>query len=290
MQCKSPTVPLISIGVPLYNAEKYISEALDCLLGQTYSEIEILISDNCSTDRTLEIVEEFASRDKRIKIYRQTENIGPVPNFQFVLEKAKGEYFLWRSYDDWSDATYLEKLSGVLNTNPGADLAVASLIQDNGGRQRAAGRQITSKELGRGVLSRARLLNISHPYWMYGLFRRKAASEAINRVVQQYPHVWAWDHLVLFPIVLSGRVLANYETNFYQRETGISNSRYRPKTAREQVRLALDFYAVCRSVLKLQKNGFLFALIMPFYFAKHTSNKTEKFSRILRVWFGIKKI
>src|SRR5690606_4523601 len=117
--------------MPLYNAELHIRQSLECLLRQTHSDFEIIISDNQSTDRTLDIVRDYAARDNRIKIFQQSENIGPVPNFKFVLEQAAGEYFMWRSYDDWSDDNYLEKLAELLNTHDNIDLAIPNVFQFN---------------------------------------------------------------------------------------------------------------------------------------------------------------
>jgi glycosyltransferase involved in cell wall biosynthesis len=89
--------------MPVYNGEKYIRDALDSLLSQTFSDFELIISDNASIDRTEEICREYAVRDSRISYYRQLENIGAAANFKFVLEKARCDYFMWAAYDDtWS--------------------------------------------------------------------------------------------------------------------------------------------------------------------------------------------
>ena len=94
----------VSIGMPVYNGAKYIREALDSLLSQTYTDFELIISDNSSTDETQSICEEYAFADKRIKYIRQKENIGATKNFQFVLDEAVGEFFMWAADDDvWSE-------------------------------------------------------------------------------------------------------------------------------------------------------------------------------------------
>jgi glycosyltransferase involved in cell wall biosynthesis len=90
----------VSIGMPVYNGEKFIEQALDCLLEQTFTDFELIISDNASTDATESICRNYANRDSRIKYFRQDENLGALRNFQFVLDESVGEYFMWAACDD----------------------------------------------------------------------------------------------------------------------------------------------------------------------------------------------
>lgn len=87
-----PRVPRVSIGMPVYNGDPFIRGALDSLLAQTFTDFELIISDNASTDRTEAICREYAARDIRIRYVRQTENRGAKANFEFVLDKAVGLY------------------------------------------------------------------------------------------------------------------------------------------------------------------------------------------------------
>lgn len=109
---------LVSIGLPVFNGSKLLRAAIGMLLNQTYQNIELIISDNCSTDSTQKISEEFASRDNRIKYFRQVENIGAGRNFRFVLEQARGKYFLWNASDDLRSADYLAVNVEFLEENP----------------------------------------------------------------------------------------------------------------------------------------------------------------------------
>ncbi|CAG1020069.1 Glycosyltransferase GlyG [Patescibacteria group bacterium] len=102
--------PIISIGMPVYNGEKYIEEALESLLSQTFSNFELIISDNNSTDQTNKICEYYAKKDKRIRYLRQTNNLGAIANFQFVLNQSVGRYFMWAAYDDKWSLNWLESL------------------------------------------------------------------------------------------------------------------------------------------------------------------------------------
>jgi glycosyltransferase involved in cell wall biosynthesis len=100
--------PKVSIGMPVYNGEQYVRRALDSLLAQTFSDFELIISDNASTDRTYDICKQYVLNDSRIILYKQTKNIGPHGNFRFVLEKSQGEYFFWAAHDDWWDVEFIQ--------------------------------------------------------------------------------------------------------------------------------------------------------------------------------------
>ena len=99
------TRPIVSIGMPVYDGERFIEDALDSLLAQTFTDFELIISDNASTDATESICCNYAKRDSRIRYIRQIENLGALRNFQFVLNEANGDYFMWAASDDkWSSA------------------------------------------------------------------------------------------------------------------------------------------------------------------------------------------
>ena len=99
--------PLVTIAIPTYNrADKYLSHTLECATKQTYENIEILVSDNCSTDQTPEVVNSFS--DPRIKYFRQETNLGAFGNWNFLLEQANGDYFHMYHDDDQIDADFIE--------------------------------------------------------------------------------------------------------------------------------------------------------------------------------------
>ena len=77
--------PLVSIGLPVYNGENFVAEAIQCVLSQTFSDWELIISDNASTDRTVHICREFAAKDARIRVHQNKQNMGVCPNFNQVF-------------------------------------------------------------------------------------------------------------------------------------------------------------------------------------------------------------
>lgn len=110
--------PRISIGLPVYNGEKFLKESLDSLLAQTFTDFEIIICDNASTDETEKICRGYAAKDKRIRYYRNEHNLGAAPNYNRTFELAKGEYFKWAADDDICAPTLLERCIEVLDNNP----------------------------------------------------------------------------------------------------------------------------------------------------------------------------
>lgn len=109
--------PKISIGLPAYNAEKLMEKTISSILNQTWKDFELIISDNASTDKTSEICKKFEKMDSRIKFFKQEKNMGPYWNFNFVLKKSQGEYFVWFATDDEHENTFLEKNLKILEEN-----------------------------------------------------------------------------------------------------------------------------------------------------------------------------
>lgn len=110
-------VPQVSMGMPVYNGAKFIREALDSLLAQTFTDFELIISDNASTDETEAICHEYAAKDERIRYVRQAKNLGPGTNFKFVLDEAVGDYFMWTAADDVWDKSWIDTLLPISSDN-----------------------------------------------------------------------------------------------------------------------------------------------------------------------------
>lgn len=102
--------PLVSVGIPTYNRPEGLRRTLGCIIQQTYKNLEIIVSDNCSSNPEVEkVVNEFIKKDLRIRYFRQSENFGPGNNFNFLLENATGEYFMWAADDDEWEWDFIEK-------------------------------------------------------------------------------------------------------------------------------------------------------------------------------------
>ena len=117
MKSKSISNGKLSIGLPVFNGEKFLHKCLSSLLEQSYEDFEIIISDNASTDKTEIICQEYSKKDKRINYIRQEKNIGLLPNFNFVLEQSDNEFFMWMGVDDYILPDYVKKNMNILKSN-----------------------------------------------------------------------------------------------------------------------------------------------------------------------------
>jgi glycosyltransferase involved in cell wall biosynthesis len=117
------STPLLSVGLFVYNGERFLKEAIDSILNQTFTDFELLISDNASTDRTGEIAEASAKRDERIRYYRSERNMGAGWNARRVYELATGKYFRWATADDLLEPDLLRRCVEILDGDPGCVLA-----------------------------------------------------------------------------------------------------------------------------------------------------------------------
>ncbi len=107
--------PRVSIGLPVYNGEQFVRQAIDSVLAQTYTDFELIISDNASTDKTPAICRLYAQKDSRISFHRNRRNIGPARNFNTLVRLCKGEYFQWLSHDDVLAPEFIAKSVHVLD-------------------------------------------------------------------------------------------------------------------------------------------------------------------------------
>ena len=126
--------PLLSVGLFVYNGERFLEETLDSILSQTFTDFELIISDNASTDRTGEISEAYVRRDDRIRYYRGEKNMGAGWNVRRVYELATGKYFKWAAADDILEPNFLRRCIEVLESDPDCVVAYAKTkeIDENG--------------------------------------------------------------------------------------------------------------------------------------------------------------
>jgi FkbM family methyltransferase len=126
--------PLVSIGIPTYNRQKFLEEALHSVMNQTYPNLEIILSDNASSDKTQAFCHEMSSKDSRIKYIRQEHNLGAIRNFEQVFQVASGKYFMWVADDDKCEPECIEKLVDYLEANPSVVLCAPDfkVIDSNG--------------------------------------------------------------------------------------------------------------------------------------------------------------
>jgi len=208
--------PTVSIGMPLFNAGRCLQEAVESILGQTFADFELIISDNASTDATPSICERFAAADPRVRYARNERNLGAAWNFNAVFTRSSGRYFKWAAGDDACHPTFLERCVAVLDRQPEVVIAYPrTQVIDEDGSPLDVGRD--TLRLGSpdvcdrfaDTLSPLRYTN----YPFYGLIRREALER--SRLMIDY---LAADRCLLAELSLYGRFQEIDETLFRRRK------------------------------------------------------------------------
>jgi len=228
----------VSIGMPVWNGEDFIKLALDSLLAQDFKDFEIIISDNASTDNTEEICEKYIKKDERIKYIRQCENIGLDRNFNFVLDKAKGEYFMWAAHDDLWEPTYISEMVKVLDNNKSVVIAsgITEYIDRNGSSIRTLHEAVPLYSP-RTIFKRAFKLLIEDLHHtqagiiFYGLMRTHIIKKIggyshfkKNRVELFNRGTYTGDIQTIFKLIFEGDFYIVNKVLFYQRESMVRHS------------------------------------------------------------------
>ncbi len=276
------TPPSVTIGMPVYNGEAYLDKALESLSQQSFQDMEILISDNASTDTTPEIIARWAEKDKRIRVHRQPENIGARRNFIWLLENATAPWMKFAAHDDTLTPNYVEALYALIETHPKARLLAASvkLFKPDGSlyKDTPFPEDINAAQ---GFKRTKLLLEHVRSGWVYGLFRRDSFKDAWFEA-ERFTYVWGQDLLVMLPFLLSGAVAGTAAATFYQLDTGDSSIAYKPKTLSRQAHMYFSYLfeclrALCRAPLPLwQKCALAPRMII------YTGYNCWKFRRLIR--------
>ena len=190
--------------------------ALDCLLAQTHSNFELIISDNASTDSvTKAITEDYARRDSRIRLTRQPFNQGAVPNFIWVLHEAKGDYFMWAAHDDFWSSNYVEALANRLDQVPDAVLSTGAArvatTRRNGMKEQEI---VPSAPNGdRDMTLAVYIKHFMACVWVYGLYRTAWVAKAAPEW-KQYP-LLSGDVIWLWGVLLQKQVVGDSAATFF---------------------------------------------------------------------------
>jgi glycosyltransferase involved in cell wall biosynthesis len=179
-------VPLVSIGLPVRNGEAGILRALESLTAQTWPKLEIVVSDNASTDNTVALVQGVIARDPRVRLVRQAQDIGMMANFHAVAAAARGDFFLWAAHDDTRDPGYVRVLMAAMAAQPAQVVVVHGDTDEvfEGFTRRHAENFVT-----RGLPPAARLWRIARgqSFFLYGLWRREIAARLPMRELYWWP-------------------------------------------------------------------------------------------------------
>ncbi len=128
--------PTVTVGIPVFNGARFIRQAIESVLAQSFTDFELLISDNASVDGTAAICGEYAAHDSRIKFVQQERNHGPFWNLKFVTEQATGRLLVWLAHDDALHRQFIEECVAYLDRNPRAVMVSSDFrIVDESGDQ-----------------------------------------------------------------------------------------------------------------------------------------------------------
>ena len=204
---------MVTIGVPTYNRPDDLRRCLNELTGQTYQHLEIIVSDNASTDtRVAEVLQE-AARDVRVRVVRQASNVGATLNFQFVLNQARGDFFLWAGDDDFRAPDFIARLLTALDSSPDASVAFCDFFECVASGDRAAGYP-NHLALLRAFESPKRWQRLIMYFWqheglgkanlMYGLYRTDSLRFLDWTAFIERHGAWGADMLFVFKMLGKG--------------------------------------------------------------------------------------
>lgn len=237
-------MPTVSIGLPVYNGEPYLAQALSSLLQQEFTDFELIISDNASIDHTETICGEYAAQDSRICYSRLDKTVGPMENFNRALSLASGDFFMWAAHDDIRSLSFLATTSTIMNTRRDAGIifCIPNAIDAEG--QVFAGAPKFMNLQGTSRLDGLRRYLLQEEKWgkanaIYGLMRRETVLATGGYRNWTQDGLGADMHFV-FKMLTMGQLIVVPEVLFYKRlilapEPRKKNHSKRPKAMARRI-------------------------------------------------------
>lgn len=217
--------PLVSIGMPVFNGERFIRQAVDSLLAQDHEHLELIISDNGSEDATAAICRQYAAKDPRVQFHRSPSNVGATANFNRVFELSSGDYFMWAAHDDFWAPEFVRTCLELLLERDSILLAgcACELVDPETGEHIETDRGISTRGMTpyeRFKLHKLTLHTLSnYNIVFYGLFRRASLDK-----VMPFRKVISNDHLLLAQLAMWGEFDTHPESLMTKRRGGASRS------------------------------------------------------------------
>jgi len=251
---RSKNVPLVSIGIPVYNGEKTIREVIDSLLSQDFNDFELIISDNASTDSTGSICQMYTKRDPRVHYHLNETNLGHIANFNGLIHLARGKYFMWAADDDWWEPDYVSCMVDALDNNPDAVLSFSGYDFISADKTPYTKKDNMSKSIGRDTTFSRLLYSCSLSRWVangnyvHGLMLREKLLKCGGMDVR-VDAFRGTDWVMIFHLLCYGKFLKVDRVLFHKR----INSDRDYCFSREPIEQRLakqSFYSLVRSYLK----------------------------------------
>ncbi len=201
MEQTATNAPKVSVGLAVYNGEDYLAQAIDSILNQTFTDFELIISDNASTDRTSEICTSYVVKDHRIRYHRNPVNIGAVKNENQTFSFSRGKYFHWQGHDDFCAPEFLDECVTALDNDPLAVLCQPTVVQiDEKGQRIGVGPLCDASSREPHVRFRNVMQMNHHCYEFYAMIR----SDILRKVREQQVYVDS-DRTLLAELALYGK-------------------------------------------------------------------------------------
>jgi glycosyltransferase involved in cell wall biosynthesis len=201
MQASSP---LVTVGIPTYNRPEGLEKTLISIINQTYTNLVIIVSDNCSTNPgVLPVLKKFATLDDRVKFIVQEKNLSLVPNFQYLLDNATGKYFMWAADDDQWESTFIERCVQALEANDDVAIAMTTMdIFDENGNYVPGG--LNRSFLHPNLFGRCFHFiksKMQNKFFLCGLYRTSLVKNV------PFDNSWGGEHLFLYELISKGKFL-----------------------------------------------------------------------------------
>jgi glycosyltransferase involved in cell wall biosynthesis len=211
--------PRVTVGVPTYNRAATLPRALTSVLAQTHADLELLVSDNASTDETPEVCRAFAQDDPRVRVVRRPHNVGLTENFNALLREATGELVMVLADDDWLDPSYVERCVALLDARP--DHVVASGVArfHRDGVEVARGVEVDLVDDDPAMRVRRFFADVQDNPAIYGLMRRDALAGALPM-----QNCLAGDWLLIGRMAMAGKIRTLPEASVNRSTHGTSSS------------------------------------------------------------------
>jgi glycosyltransferase involved in cell wall biosynthesis len=269
----------VSIGLPTYNRPELLRQAVASLQAQTHHDLDILISDNASTDpRSMETIKELAASDPRIRYVRRLQNDGPGANFKSVLDAANTPFFMWASDDDIWDKHFVERCLALLDRHPEAQMAFGSVDNINldgtvvrtlsgfsrftssDDRRSDARRFIAEPE----ILGKANLV--------YGLYRRPAI-KAVADICWPYAEVgWAGDVVLIFGFITRYSIVTTDEVLLHKRVFWSSAQRLNTRDPRTYLIPPQHVFSLIRRHKIVAPDASIASIVTPAFIRRELGN------------------
>lgn len=194
--------PLVTVGIPTYNRPEGLEKTIISIINQTYKNISVLVSDNCSTNtEVLPILQKYAGLDDRVKFVVQEKNLTLVPNFQYLLDHAAGKYFMWAADDDQWSPGFIETCVRAMEARDDIAIAMTTMdLFDEAGNMEAG--KLNRSFIQPGIFSRSFHFiksPMQNKFFLCGLYRTSMVKNV------PFDNSWGGEHLFLYELITKGK-------------------------------------------------------------------------------------